>query len=133
MPAPVEGVPATGEQPWWSAKMGMLLSGSCSSLVGICLALDSSRVIFLLAPSPSTALPPAAGRGEGGGGKAVSASVEAAVPGALVAGCAALSAAGSAGAGGLGCSRPALAPPRAASALYLHRATGQGFWSTVPA
>lgn len=57
----------------------------------------------------------------------MSVSVEAAVPGAPVAGCDdAVSAADKAGAGGPGCSRPALSPPAAASALYLHRATGQG-------
>lgn len=81
---------------------------------------------FPVAPPccPSIAVRVAAGRGEGGGGKAGSGSVEAAVP-ALVAGCDALSAADTAGTGGPGCSRPALPPPRAASALYLHRATAR--------
>lgn len=125
MPGLVEGVPATGEQPSCSAKMGMLPCRSCTPLLGIGLVLDSSRVVFLLPPSPGIAVPVAAGRGEGGG-RAVSVSVEAAVPGAPVAGCDALRAADSVGAGGPGCCRPALSLPRAASALHLHRATSQG-------
>lgn len=94
---------------------------------------NSSRVIFLLPQSPSIAVPLAAGTGEGGG-RRESVSVEAAVPGAVMAGCDdAVSAADNVGTGGLGCSRPALSPPAAASALYLHTATGQGSRRAVPA